>query len=163
MLVAVFSDTHDDLAITATSVELASELGAEALIHCGDLACSEIVAICSRLSPFYFVFGNHDSDVVPDLLQAAEDYDSTCLEWGGCIELAGKRVAVAHGHMTADIKPLLAERPDYLLTGHTHETANWTQGRVRRICPGALYRADSLTFALLGLESGEVEFVSMSD
>lgn len=162
MLVAVLSDTHDDLAMTVTVVDLAIERGAEAIVHCGDLATREIVWACSRL-PAYFVFGNHDADSVPDLIEAAHEHEVTCLGWGGVIQLAGKKIGVAHGHMTSDIRSVLAEEPDYLLTGHTHEPADWCQGSVRRICPGALFRAEPTTFALLDLAKGQVEFISMSD
>ena len=163
MLIAVISDTHDDLAMTAMAVESAIERGAKALIHCGDLCSHEVVALCSRLKPFYFVFGNHDADVVPSLMQAAREHGARCLEWGGFVELAGVRIGVAHGHMTSDLRPLLEDEPDYVLTGHTHEPAQFMQGKTQRICPGALYRAKPPTFALLNLANGETEFISMND
>ncbi|QDT69819.1 phosphodiesterase [Planctomycetes bacterium MalM25] len=162
MLIAIISDTHDDLAMTVTAVELAIQRGAEALFHCGDLSSHEVVAVCSRLRPFYFVFGNHDADVVPDLLQAAQENDACCLEWGGCVELCGVRIGVAHGHMTSDLKPLIEEAPSYLLTGHTHEPAHFQQGPIQRVCPGALFRATPPTFALLNLLTGETEFIEVN-
>lgn len=161
MLIAVISDTHDDAAITEWAVDLAVQRGAEALIHCGDLASPEIIRVCSRL-PTHFVFGNHDADVVPELQKAAQQYQANCLGWGGMIELGGSKIGVTHGHMTSDLRPLLAEKPDYLLTGHTHEAADWQQEQTHRVCPGALFRADPPTFALLDLVKGRVEFVSLS-
>ena len=70
--------------------------------------------------PFWFVFGNHDSDTVPILMQAAIETGANCLGWGGILELAGKRFGVTHGHMTTDLRRVLAEQPDYLLSGHSH-------------------------------------------
>lgn len=161
MLLGIISDTHDDLARTGEALRILQNQRADALIHCGDLASDEIVFLCSQL-PFYFVFGNHDADFVPQLLAASEQSGATCLEWGGSIELSGKRIAVAHGHMTMDIRPLIAGSPDYLLTGHTHEPLTSWQGSTHRICPGALYRANPPTFAILNLETDEVEFIPLA-
>lgn len=141
MVIAVISDSHDDLAMTTRAIELASERGAEALIHCGDLASPAIVEACSRL-PAYFVFGNHDADSVPELVEEAKRCEVSCLGWGGVVELAGKRIGVAHGHMTSDLRPLLAAGCDYVLTGHSHERMDRLFDGVRRINPGALFRAD---------------------
>ena len=66
MLLGILSDTHDQVATTRKAVELLRAEGAVALIHCGDLAGPEIVAICSVL-PLWFVFGNWDADKVPAL------------------------------------------------------------------------------------------------
>ena len=82
LLVGILSDTHNELTRTKEAVEVLHSSGAEMLIHCGDLAIPEIVEICSAL-PFYFVFGNHDSDMVPDLRAAAQEFHATCLDWGG--------------------------------------------------------------------------------
>ena len=59
----------------------------------------------------------------------------------------------------------MAERPDFLLTGHAHFPGDQLVGPVRRINPGALYRADEFTVALLDSESGELKImkVELSD
>ena len=49
-------------------------------------------------------FGNHDADTVPYLKAAAEDHGAVCLGWGGEITLAGRRLAVVHGHLTFDLR-----------------------------------------------------------
>lgn len=119
MRIGILSDTHDELIRTRKAVALLQNAGVECLIHCGDFIAPAIVSACSAL-PLWFVFGNNDSDSVPELLRAAEQTKSTCLGWGGLIEIAGKRIAVTHGHMSTDVRRLLSEKPDYLLTGHSH-------------------------------------------
>jgi len=57
----------------------------------------------------------------------------------------------------------LAERPDYLLHGHSHIAADQAAGATRRICPGALSRADTLSVALLDTDSEEVRFLRLPD
>jgi putative phosphoesterase len=72
MRLGILSDTHDELARTRMAVQLLRDEGAEAMIHCGDLATPPIVTACAVL-PCWFVFGNHDADNVPALRQAAAD------------------------------------------------------------------------------------------
>jgi putative phosphoesterase len=158
MILGILSDTHDELARTERAVRMLCDAGAEALVHCGDLASPPIVRACACL-PLYFVLGNHDADAVPELRQAASECGATCLGWGGTIELGGKRVGVVHGHLTSDIRRVLAERPDYLLSGHLHAPFDLNDGSVRRINPGALFRADSFTVALLDLGSSGLRFL----
>lgn len=157
MLLGILADSHNQLERTRRAVALLHEAGAAALVHCGDLASPEIVEVCAVL-PLYFVFGNHDGDMARQLKQAAIHFNATCLGWGGVIELAGKKIGIAHGHLTMDIKPILASSPDYLLTGHSHATHDVRDGTLRRINPGALHRASTFTVALLDLQADVLEF-----
>ncbi len=161
MLVGILADTHDEKQRTRKAVEFLRSEGAEFLIHCGDLIGHEILAICSVL-PVYFVFGNHDADMTQILEEAAIGCDAVCLQWGGEITIAGKRIAVVHGHLTMDLRPLVDAAPDYLLSGHSHEARDWMQGTTRRINPGALHCADEYSVALLDLVTGDVKFISVS-
>ena len=160
MRIGILSDTHDELERTRVAVRMLQDAGAEALIHCGDLASPPIVRACAVL-PFWFVFGNHDSDTVPILRQAAIESGANCLGWGGIVELAGKRFGVTHGHMTTDVRRVLAEQPDYLLSGHSHIPNDTVVGTVRRINPGALHRADPFTVAILDVQTGDLTFLRM--
>ena len=158
MRLGILSDTHDELARTRAAVALLRDAGAGVLAHCGDLAGPAVVEICSEL-PLYFAFGNHDADAVPALLGAAAEFGAVCLGWGGVFEFGGKRIGVAHGHLTTDVRRVLAERPDFLLTGHSHLRGDDAAGPVRRINPGALHRADEYTVALLDVASGSLRFL----
>jgi len=157
--VGILSDTHDRLDRTVTAVEKLLAAGADVLIHCGDLTGPDIVYACAN-RPSYFVFGNNDDDF-PALRRAITAIDGTCLEWGGEVTLASKRIAVTHGHMTRDLRPLLQAGPDYLLSGHSHEAHDRQQGPTRRINPGALHRAACYTVALLDLESDGLTFLEV--
>jgi putative phosphoesterase len=159
MRIGILSDTHDQLVLTRQAVDLLIREGAEALIHCGDMTGPDIVRACAKL-PCTFAFGNHDADNVPALERAIVEVGGTCVASGGIVELAGKRIAVLHGHV--GMKAMLARTPDYLVHGHSHIAANARIGVTRRICPGALDRADSLTVAILDTESGELRFLRLS-
>jgi uncharacterized protein len=160
MRLGILADTHNQLARTQVAVELLRSEGAEALVHCGDLASPPILAACAVL-PCYFALGNHDADSVPALQEAAAEFGAVCLGWGGVVELGGKRVGVAHGHMTVDVRRVLSEKPDYLLCGHSHFASDSLIGTVRRINPGALHRVDEFTVAVLEVESGELRILNV--
>src|SRR5262249_59420821 len=100
------------------------------------------------------VLGNDDADMIPHLERAAAELGAVCLGWGGVVELAGRRVGVAHGHIGVDVRRVLAARPDYLLTGHSHIASDSMFGTVRRINPGALHRAGEDTGAPPGSGAG---------
>lgn len=87
------------------------------------------------------------------------DYGAVCLGWGGVIDWAGKRIGVAHGHLTMDLRRVLTQQPDILLTGHAHSPSDAIVNGTRRINPGALHRAERFTVALLDLPSGELRFL----
>jgi putative phosphoesterase len=160
MRLGILSDTHNQMARTTRGVELLQAEGVEALIHCGDLTEPEVVPLCAVL-PCWFVLGNNDADNVPHLERAMAEAGAVSLGWGGEVTLAGKRIAVVHGHMTSDVRRLLVARPDYLLSGHSHIPADRRDGPTRRINPGALHRADDFTVAILDLETEELRFLSV--
>ncbi len=155
MLIGVLSDTHDQTARTKAAVSLLITRGAEVLIHCGDLTSAGIVYECSP-RPAYFVFGNCDHDHA--VLRAAIGHGGGhCLERGGEITLAGRRLGVTHGDSESEIRRLLALDPDYLLTGHTHRQNDVRRGRTRWINPGALHRASTWTVMLLDIACDHAE------
>lgn len=158
MRLGILSDTHDQVERTRAAIGRLRDAGAEALVHCDDLACPAVVELLAVL-PSWFVFGNHDADIAPLLARTAEERGVTCLGWGGTVEFAGKRVGVVHGHMRSDVRRVSADEPDYLLSGHSHIASDEVAGGVRRINPGALHRAEVFTVAVLDVESGALEFV----
>jgi putative phosphoesterase len=158
MRIGILSDTHDRLDRTRAAVALLRSEGAQALIHCGDLTGPEIVEVCGIL-PAFFVFGNNDADNLVAIREAIQHVKGVCLEWAGELLLAEKRIAVTHGHVYHDVRRLLAGRPDYFLSGHSHIAADDQHGLTRRINPGALHRTDEYTVAILDLVSDELRFL----
>lgn len=159
MRVGILSDTHDRLDRTQQAVSILQDAGAECLVHCGDLTGPAIVGVCAVL-PAYFVLGNNDCDEVPTLQKAIAEAGAVCLDWGGEILLAGKHVAVVHGHV--GIRQRLASGPDYLLSGHSHVRHDRREGGTRWINPGALHRASEYTVALLDLGNDHLQFLPVS-
>jgi uncharacterized protein len=160
MRIGILSDTHDKFDRTRVAIDLLCAEGAEVLFHCGDLIGPPIVAACAVL-PCYFTFGNNDADSVLELRQAAIEFGASCVGWGDVVELAGKRIGLVHGHLTTDLRRVLAMNPAYVLSGHSHVSGDAQVGMVRRINPGALHRAAQFTVAILGLESDQLQFLSV--
>jgi putative phosphoesterase len=156
MRIGIVSDTHDQVARTAAAVRLLIAERADVLIHCGDLTGPDIVAECAAL-PSYYVFGNNDFDT-DDLRRAIREAGGTCLEWGGEVEIGGRRIAVAHGDLSGEIRRLTAGSPDYFLYGHSHAAADQREGATRWINPGALHRARVHSVAVLDVTSDCVRF-----
>ena len=159
MRVGILSDTHDQVARTARAVGLLIAEGAEALIHCGDYTGPDVVLECGGL-PGYFVFGNNDFDQ-DALRRAMAIIGGTCLGRSGEVVLDGRRLAVTHGDSDRELRLLAAAEPDYLLSGHSHETADDRRGPTRWINPGALHRASTWTAALLDLEADTLRFLTV--
>ncbi len=159
MRIGILSDTHDHMQRTARAVALLVAEGVEALIHCGDLTEPDVVHECGVL-PSYYVFGNNDFDE-DGLRRAIEAVGGTCLERGGEITLAGRRIAVTHGDSAKQVRRLADAKPDYLLFGHSHVPTDQHHGLTRWINPGALHRAESWTVAVLDLAKDELRFLKV--
>lgn len=161
MLVGILSDTHDQRKRTESAVEILRAEGAEVLIHCGDLVEPDLIDFCVSM-PFYLVFGNNDFHHTAEIQFALRNSGTgICLNWGGEVKLAGKRIAVTHGHLYKEYQRLLVANPDYLLTGHSHVASDTREGVTRFINPGALHRASSYTVALLNLEEDSLRFLTV--
>ena len=159
MKIGILSDTHDQVGRTSRAVAALVGAGAEALVHCGDLTVPEVVLECGGL-PSYFVFGNNDFDR-EGLLRAMDLVGGRSLGRGGEFGLEGRRIAVTHGDSSVEIRRLLAADPDYLLFGHSHRAADERRGATRWINPGALYRANLWTVAVLDLRADLLEFLTI--
>jgi putative phosphoesterase len=160
MRIGILSDTHDQVDRTEQALERLASAGADVFFHCGDFVEAAMLKLMSP-RPCYFVFGNNDVDTAPALRETALRIGATCLDWGGSVTLAGKRIAITHGDRNSELRSLLAAEPDYLLSGHSHVALEAMHGTTRCINPGALHRAAKLTVACLDLISGELEFLEV--
>ena len=160
MLLGILSDTHGRADAMGEGMRLLRAAGAAYFVHCGDVG-SEAVLDHLAGEPAAFVFGNNDWDRA-GLRRYAEALGVRCLGAHDTLDLAGKRVAVTHGDDGALVSRILsADRPDYLLVGHSHVPGEQRVGNTRVINPGALYRAKVKTVALLDLSSDELRWIEV--
>jgi putative phosphoesterase len=163
MRIGILSDTHNESATTLQALQEFRRRGVHTLVHCGDLTTFEMVAHFAGFE-VYFVRGNMDRPHVPALKAAvAAQPDAHWLGRASALELDGKRVAVTHGDRRDVVEALLAARPDYFLSGHTHRRRDERRGPTRLINPGALggvwYEARSI--CVLDLATDRLEVIRL--
>lgn len=159
MRLGILSDSHGRADTTRRAVALLVEHGAEMLLHLGDIetenVIDELVGHDARM-----VFGNCDWDE-RGLRRYAENLGVAVDHPVGRLTIEDKVIAYTHGHLTAEMNQALAERPDYLLHGHSHELRDEIVGETRIINPGALFRAVRYTAAVLDVPSGELSILDV--
>lgn len=159
--IGILSDTHGQFEITRTAVKFLNDTGAEYLIHCGDVGGIDILDLLTSV-PSAFVFGNCDYD--QDALRTyATHLGICCLGTWGVLNLSDKQIAVTHGDDPLLISRMAKslDRVNYLLTGHTHCRHDKRSGSIRWINPGALYRSNIKSVALLDLAQDELQFLDV--
>ena len=62
--IAVFSDSHDQIAALTKALDQANAAGAEVLLHCGDLSAPFMLNLLGErfAGPIHVVLGNNDGD-----------------------------------------------------------------------------------------------------
>lgn len=98
MKICIVSDSHDRADALAQAVREAEALGAEAVIHCGDLIGAQTVkpALAAGL-PVHLIHGNNVGDT--QALHRQSRASGGLLQYHGAdarLELAGRRVFVVH-------------------------------------------------------------------
>jgi putative phosphoesterase len=160
MQIAILSDTHDRQDNILAALELLAGRDLAAVLHCGDIEEPATVRLFAGL-PMHFVFGNCDSDRA-GLRRAIAAIGGQLHEDFGHLELAGRTIAFTHGDNARLLRELEASGAyDFLFHGHTHVAGQRQSGRTRVINPGALHRARPKQFALLELESGLLQALSL--
>ncbi|MFP4378393.1 MAG: metallophosphoesterase family protein [Spirochaetales bacterium] len=157
-MIALLSDTHDNVGATARAIELLSRASPEIYLHLGDIGSPRLVSLFRGL-PTRFIWGNNDTDAA----RIAEAVAGIGASIGECFEIDGAlgRIFAAHGHTAAVRDAARSGRYVAVIFGHSHESLNELRGGVRFINPGALYRAREYSCALLDPDTLRVDFVGV--
>ncbi|MBI4579294.1 MAG: metallophosphoesterase family protein [Planctomycetes bacterium] len=154
------ADSHGRGQRVRDALRVLDAAGAEAFIHCGDVGGPEVLEeLAGRRC--WFVWGNTDFPRPAWRSQV----EALGLPWpDGPLELqlAGKRIAVYHGHEPAMNRAIRAGTFDYVLHGHTHRRSDRRAAATRVINPGALHRAAVHTVALLDLATDDLRFLPVT-
>ncbi len=163
MKLAILSDIHDNVWKLEAALNRARELGAEALICCGDLCAPFVVPQLAEGFPgeVHVVFGNNDGDGFRIAQQAAR-YPNVKLH-GEFAELQfdDKRFAVTH---FPEIARALAHsgRYDVICYGHDHRFFVGREGSALLINPGEIMgRFGRSTFVLYDTRTDEARRVDV--
>lgn len=162
MRLGIVSDTHGHVANALQAVRLLEGEQVDAVLHCGDIGSHRIVPLFAGW-PTHFVFGNCDDDL-PLLRASIRDAGLTCHDWFGELELAGRRIALLHGHERRRLSGTIESGAyDLVCHGHTHVAEVRQAGSTLVLNPGALYRADPHTIALVELPALTVRHLEVRD
>lgn len=160
MLIGVVSDTHGHVDFTRAAVRMLESCEVREVIHCGDIGSVEIVELF-RPWPTHFVFGNVDTETAR-LRAAIRAAGKTCHDLFGKLELAGRRIAFLHGHDEKRLRESIESgQYDLVCYGHTHQAEHHKSGPTTVLNPGALYRAQPHSLALVRLPELEIAHVPL--
>lgn len=144
MLVAVISDSHDDVASMRLAAAKVKSLGAKLIIHLGDIISPFTLRELSQSgAKVEAVFGNNDGEFEM-LSDVARSLGGRIGRWPRVLDIDGRRILIMHGQGPADstveLAHALAEsgRYDGVLYGHTHQQELTYERGVLILNPGPL-------------------------
>ncbi|MGB0716518.1 MAG: metallophosphoesterase family protein [Phycisphaerae bacterium] len=157
MKLGILSDSHDQAATARKAITILEQAGAQHFVHCGDVGGVEVFEEFVD-KPLTFVWGNCDVPTpgLRTFLQSVGIAIPAAIPT--MLTLAGKTLAVFHGHETGFMPIKNDGSIDYILHGHTHVQRDERIDGVRVINPGALFRCQQKTVAILDLETDELTF-----
>ncbi len=160
MIIGVVSDTHGHIEFARHAVRMLESLQAQVVIHCGDIGSVEIVELFSAW-PTHFVLGNVDTDA-DELNEAIEMAGQTLHGRFGTLELESRQIAFLHGDDDRRLREAITGgRYDLVCYGHTHVARLERHKNTLALNPGALYRAQPHSFAVVTLPELEVRHVEV--
>jgi putative phosphoesterase len=160
MKLGVISDTHGHAALTRPAIRMLESLDVDRVLHCGDIGSPEVVELFAKW-PTHFVYGNCDSNRA-ELAAAVEAAGQSWHGAYGELELDGRRIALLH----SDDRRLFRDTVqggqfDLVCYGHTHVAAIDQQGPTLVLNPGAIYRAEPHSLAVVELPGLQATIVQI--
>jgi len=143
--VCIVSDSHDHREPLAAAVAEAKALGAEAILHCGDLiAPSTLHAVIGLGLPIHLIHGNNSGDLF-NLARFAQVPENRIHYYGqdGSFTLGGRRLFIVHYPHYARAMALTGDY-DLVCNGHEHRAV---VERVRNVKGAETLRIDPGTVA----------------
>ncbi|HEY2760468.1 MAG TPA: YfcE family phosphodiesterase [Pirellulales bacterium] len=154
------SDTHGHVDLTRPAVRMLESLEVNTVLHCGDIGSVEIIELFAAW-PTHFVFGNCDYNT-DELAAAIRKAGQTCHGLFGDLDFEGVRVALLHSHERRRFRETI-DSGDYQLVcyGHTHVAAIDRHDETLVVNPGAIYRAEPHSLAVIDLPAVEATIIKL--
>jgi uncharacterized protein len=160
MRLGIISDTHGHVELTRPAVRMLESLEVDAVLHCGDIGSLAVVELFAAW-PTHFVFGNCD-DATPEFAAAIRQAGQTCHGVFGDLQFDGVRVALLHSHERRRFRETIDSGNFRLVCyGHSHVAAIDRHGETLVVNPGAIYRAEPHSIAVVELPAVEATIVEV--
>ncbi len=160
MIVAVISDSHDNLRKVEELLNFLHKNPVDLVIHCGDIVSPFTLKLLLEglNSDFFGVFGNNDGEVAGLLKVSGGLMEKPPL----LKEIGGLKFAVMHEPLFVDSLASSGDF-DFILYGHTHQAESYSVGNTKVVNPGELcgYLTGKSSFAILNTTQKEVEIVKL--
>lgn len=158
------SDTHGQAQTAVRAVNVLLRQRIDSLLHMGDVGSTNVIDALAVVNPStgkpldaHLVFGNTDFDYA-SLGDYATGLGIRNHHPVGSVETPRGKLVFAHGDDETAIIDALAAKAAYFCHGHTHVYAQRRVDQTLIINPGALFRANPYTVAVLDTEKETVEF-----
>ena len=163
MLLAVMSDSHDNIWNLRNALEIVKQRNAEMIIHCGDFIAPFTLAELDQSGiPVHGVFGNNDGDkYLLTKLAFTSLINITLYDPVGVVEADGFKIAFTHHGIVGEG---LAAGGNFNLVcyGHSHKYFFKQIGRTILLNPGEIMGKDGLpSFCLVDTHTGNVEKIEL--
>jgi putative phosphoesterase len=144
MKICLVSDSHDHRRLLASAVTEAKRLGAEVVLHCGDVVAPSTLHAITKLGlPIHVIHGNNTGDLFHLSRIAAESKGQiTYYGQDAALTLAGRRIFLVHYPHYAKAMAATGDY-DLVCNGHEHkarieEITNMKGGTTLRLDPGTV-------------------------
>lgn len=169
MKICILSDSHDNLNLLRDAVADASERGAEAVLHCGDVVAPSTLNVIKPFGlPIHVIHGNNTGDLFT-LHRIAEKSGGQLHYYGqdAGIELDDRKIFIVHYPHYAEAMAATGDW-DIVCCGHDHKVRiewlnNIKGGKTLFVNPGTVGGIGAIpTYILLDLQSMEYEVVELA-
>ncbi len=156
MKICIVSDSHDHRDLLADAVREARELGAEAVIHCGDVVAPTALRRLQQFGlPVHVIHGNNEGDTYA-MFMLAQEPDSVVHYHGmdAGLELGGRRIFIVHYPHYGRAMAMTGDW-DIVCFGHDHhpaieEVTNMRGGTTLTLNPGTVGGIGPRTTYIMG-------------
>jgi putative phosphoesterase len=165
MKVCILSDSHDHIPLLDAAVAEAKAVGAEAVLHCGDVvAPSTLKCLNKHRLPVHVIHGNNSGDLYS--LGQLATRPGNVIQYHGMdagLTLGGRRIFLVHYPHYARAMAATGEW-DLVCCGHSHKSRierlpNIRGGETPLVNPGTVggVGSDPATYIMADLEKMEFE------
>ncbi len=159
MLIAIISDTHDNLLRLQKAVNEIEAREIKLVFHCGDIGIESAKFLSRQLLQVYAVCGNND--YYPEIHRECVGTNIGLFEDIGEIEIDKKKIAITHYPKVAEVLAGL-KKYNVVFCGHTHKKDIHITNNAKIINPGSIIgdRADP-SFAIYDTIKDKIEFIKI--